>query len=262
MSVWKHLSTFLALMALSGLSMAATPDYDREKRLTNEYVDALVVGDPIDLNDGKRDFIGIMTEAETDEAKGAVVILHGRGFHPAWPSVIQPIRTGLPENGWATFSLQMPVLGKDAKYYDYVPLFPEAEGRIAAGLKYLRDEGYKKVIVLAHSCGAHMAMSFVRKNGDKDFDAYIGVGMGATDYKQPMKQPFPIDKMEIPMLDIYGENDFPAVLRLAPERKAMMAKAGNAKSQQVVVKGADHYYGKAANVEALTKELLKWLGTL
>ncbi len=262
MSIWKHLITFLALMTSTSLWAAATPDYEREKRLTNEYVDALVIGAPIDLNDGKRDFMGIMSEADTDEAKGAVIILHGRGFHPAWPTVIQPLRTGLPENGWATLSLQMPVLGKEAKYYDYVPLFSEANGRIAAGLKYLREEGYKKVVVLAHSCGAHMAMSFVRENGDKDFEAYIGVGMGATDYKQPMKQPFPIEKMTKPMLDIYGANDFPAVLRLAPERKAMMDKAGNTKSKQVVVKDADHYYEKAGNVEALSEELLKWLGAL
>lgn len=240
----------------------AKPDLEREKRLSSEIVDSIVIGDAVDLEANGNTFLGILTEAETDEAKGAVIILHGRGFHPAWPAVIQPLRTQLPEQGWATLSIQMPVLGKEAKYYDYVPIFPNAHARIDAAIANLREEGYKKIIVLAHSCGAHMAMDYVSKNGDKNFDAYIGVGMGATDYKQPMKQPFPLPAMKVPLLDIYGENDFPAVLRMAADRKAMLKKAGNAKSTQHMIKDADHYFGKPAHVEALVPAVVDWLNTL
>lgn len=239
----------------------AAPDYEREGRLAAEIVDAIVIGDPVDLNDGNRDFLGILTETD-DEAKGAVLILHGRGFHPAWPTVIQPLRTELPDEGWATLSIQLPVLGKEAKYYDYVPIFPDAHGRISAAIENLREAGYKKVVVLAHSCGAHMAMSYVRKYGAKDFDAYIGVGMGATDYKQPMAEPFPLPQIKAPMLDIFGSNDYPAVLRMAAERKTMLIEAGNDKSRQEVVLGADHYYTKEADVQALKEQILAWLNSL
>jgi acetyl esterase/lipase len=254
---------FLLLINLPGTAFAAeVPDFEREQRLASEYVDAIVVGDAVELNDGERDFMGVMTEAETDKPKGAVLIMHGRGYHPAWPTVIQPLRTMLPEQGWSTLSIQLPVLGKDAKYFDYLPIFSFAYPRIRAAIQYLREAGYERVIVLAHSCGAHMMMSYIHKNGDKEFDGYISVGSGATDYKQPMKEEFPFAGMKVPVLDIYGSNDFPAVLRMAGKRASLIKQGGNAKSAQVVVDGADHYYMKQADVEKLGAEIVKWLNTL
>lgn len=258
-----HRFLFSFLLAFSWPVLAAeAPDFEREQRLANEFVDAIVVGDAIDLNDGTRDFVGIMTEADTDKARGAVLIMHGRGYHPAWPTVIQPLRTALPEKGWATLSIQMPVLHKEAKYFDYVKIFPHAHPRISSAIKYLRDEGYERVVVLSHSCGAHMMMSYIHQNGDKEFDAYISVGSGATDYKQPMINTFPFADMKVPILDIYGSNDFPAVLRKAEERAGLLKKGGNAKSAQVVVSNADHYYQKQADVEKLISEIGSWLDTL
>ncbi|MCW8962933.1 MAG: alpha/beta hydrolase family protein [Gammaproteobacteria bacterium] len=250
------------LMSLAWNTAWAAPDYEREKRLAAEFVDAIVVGDVVDLNDGERDFVGIMTDAEGEKARGAVLILHGRGYHPAWPTVVQPLRTALPESDWATLSIQMPVLDKEAKYFDYVPLFPDAYGRIRASIKYLRDEGYERVVVLAHSCGAHMAMSYFNQHTDKEIDAYIGIGQGATDYKQPMVEHLPFDGMKVPILDIYGANDFPAVLRMAGERNKLIQKAGNPKSLQTVVEGADHYYQKSGDVDKLAEKIIAWLNTL
>ena len=82
-------------------------------------------------------------------------------FHPDWADAINPLRVGLVERGYSTLSLQMPVLEKDAKYYDYDPIFGFAHARIEAGMRYLRDSGHRKVILLAHSCGVHMAMDWI-----------------------------------------------------------------------------------------------------
>jgi alpha/beta superfamily hydrolase len=84
--------------------------------------------------------------------------------------------------------------------------------------------------------------------------------MGATDYKQPMVEPFQLDKMPMPVLDLYGFNDYPAVLRMAPERLEMIERAGNPKSQQLAVPGADHYF-KGQN-EALITAIQSWLDLL
>jgi hypothetical protein len=181
-------------------------------------------------------------DSDTDNVKGAAIILHGRGLHPDWETVVQPLRVSLPEHGWHTLSLQMPVLHKEAKYYDYVPLFAESLPRIEAAITYLKEKGAERIVLIAHSCGAHMAMHRIREMGNKDLSAYVGIGMGATDYKQPMKQPFPLDKMTIPVFDVYAENDFPAVLRMAPERLAVIRKAGNPQSAQQEIAGAEHYF--------------------
>lgn len=236
-----------------------SPDFAREKRMADEIIDAILDGEPVQLKAGGHEFLAIDTEAEGDE-KGAVIILHGRGYHPDWADAIQPLRVGLTTKGWRTLSLQMPVLEKSAKYYDYVPVFPAAHSRIDAGIAYLKKAGVKNIILLGHSCGAHMAMDWMTANGDANIAAYIGVGMGATDYKQPMQKYFPLEHMIVPVLDIYGEQEFPAVLKMAPERKAKIKKAGNPKSAQKVVLGANHYF--TDHGDALVETVASWLDTL
>ena len=237
-------------------------DLEREKRMAVEVEDAVLDGEVIYLKDGDHDFMAIDMETE-DKAKGAVIILHGRGFHPNWEDTIFPLRTQLPAKGWRTLSLQMPVLEKSAKYYDYVPLFPQAAPRIEAGIKYLKEQGVENITMFAHSCGAHMAMDWVRNKGDtigESITAYIGAGMGATDYKQKMAKPFPLAALKIPVLDIYGDKEYPAVIRMAPERLTAIQKAANSKSQQVIVSDANHYFTDKG--DELVTEVSKWLETL
>jgi len=251
-----------SMQVLQAKTETGRPDFAREKRMAVEVEDAVLDGEVIFLKDGEHEFMAIDMETE-DDAKGAVIILHGRGFHPNWQDTVYPLRTQLPTKGWRTLSLQMPVLGKTAKYNDYIPVFPLATPRIEAGITYLKEQGIKKIVLFAHSCGAHMAMEWVRENDGKVGEmitAYIGAGMGATDYKQPMQQPFPLPKMRIPVLDVYGEKEYPGVLRMAPSRLAMIKKAGNTKSKQVTVLGADHYFTDKG--DELVKPVSEWLDNL
>ena len=125
----------LATLLLTTLAAtAAASDLEREARLAAEIEDTIVFGDPVYLRAGEHDFLAIYTESEEEPALGTAVILHGRGFHPDWAQVAGPLRSGLAERGWNTLSIQLPVLAKDAKYYDYVPIFPEAQQRIEAAL--------------------------------------------------------------------------------------------------------------------------------
>lgn len=252
------LAGLLSCCVVAPLQAAEKPDYEREQRLVDEIRDVILDGDVIDLNDGSRDFMAIHMEA--DEPKGTVILLHGRGFHADWQDTIQPLRIGLTEEGWSTLSLQMPVLEKSAKYYDYVPIFPEAGKRIEAAIKFLK-ETKQPIILLAHSCGVHMAMQWVRDYDSETIDGFIGLGMGATDYKQPMKQDFPLaDMKNIPILDLYGSEDYPAVKRLAPERLAMIQKAGHPASQQLVLDSADHYLKDQG--ENATQSIASWLNSI
>jgi hypothetical protein len=43
----------------------------------------------------------------------------------------------------------MPVLVKDAKYYDYLPVFPAAVPRIEAGIRHLREQGVERIVLIA-----------------------------------------------------------------------------------------------------------------
>lgn len=226
--------------------------------MASEISDTILDGEVISLSDGTHNFMGILTEAE--QPRGAVIILHGRGYHPDWQDVAHPLRTGLMEKGWTTLSLQMPALEKEAKYYDYVPLFPNADKRIDAGIALLKQKGISPIVLVAHSCGAHMAMHWIENKGDADIAAYVGLGMGATDYQQEMAHGFPLDKMKAPILDVYGEKEYPQVINTAPERQALMQKAGNSQSRQMVLPDADHYFHDKGS--ELTAVVANWLNSL
>ena len=250
-------AVLLCLVAVGCLPVYAS-DIAREKRMADEIIDAIIDGDAVFLSEENHEFLGIYTQA--DEAKGIAVILHGRGFHPDWQDAINPMRVGLAEAGWDTLSVQMPVLEKQAKYYDYIPVFNEAIPRINASIKFAREKNNKKVILIAHSCGAHMAMNWVESSPAMKIDAYVGIGMGATDYQQPMWGEFPLVKIKVPVLDVYAAGDYPAVIKMAPERLEMMNRAGNKKSRQVVVEDSQHYYTDRG--DALTQVIARWLDTL
>lgn len=254
----RQILAFFLLAAIAAPLPAS--DLAREQRLADEIADSIVEGEAVWLTADNIRFLGIYTQSSATNAKGAAIILHGRGFHPDWPEVAGPLRTALPAQGWDTLSLQMPVLGKEAKYYDYVPIFPEAFPRIQAGIDFLRAKGAQRIVLIAHSCGAHMAMAWIRKYGDSKINAFVGIGMGATDLGQPMPVPFPLKEMRVPVLDVYGGAEYPQVLKMAPERLAAMRKAGNPQSRQIMIPGADHYFRERN--EELIKAVAGWLNSL
>ncbi len=256
----RHLVPLLLIGYLLLPSQASASDLTREQRIHDQIVDAIFDGEPLMLNAAGHNFLAVHMLSEAEEKKGAAIILHGRGLHPNHENVVQPLRVGLAERGWDTLALQMPVLDKEAKYYDYVTIFPEAYPRLEAAISYLLDQGVERIVLIAHSCGAHMAMTWIDRVGDSAIDAYVGIGMGATDYKQPMRKPFPLAKMKVPLLDIYGSNEYPAVLQMVPERAAMIKKAGNPQSAQRIIEGADHYFG--GHNEALVEAVGSWLDGL
>ena len=249
------LATFSLPGAISPVYADRTPDYQREARLANQIVDDIFDGEPVWLDANNHSFLGIQTFAEN--SRGTVIILHGRGYHPDWPEVAGPLRTGLVEAGWSTLSLQMPVLAKGSSYFDYIPIFKFSRGRLDAAIDYLQAQSDQPVILAAHSCGAHMANDWLTHNGDESIDGYIIMGAGATDYRQPLETPFPFAEMRVPILDLYGEHEFPQPIDLIPDRLDLLARGGHPDSAMVELPGTDHYFHDAG--DALIEVVADWL---
>ncbi len=255
----RNLKLLLLLLLVPTTSFAL--DYEKERRMYEQVADYVLDGDVVMLKAKQREFFSIFMPAEDEsQAKGAVILMHGRGYHPNWPELIYPLRTGLTEYGWHTLSIQMPVLDNEATFYDYLDIVPESFPRIDAAIEYLQQKNIKKIVLLAHSCSVHMSIAWLHKFPDKGASAFIGVGMGSTDKGQPMLKPFPLQDIKIPILDIRGELDYPAVKGFAPDRWKRLQQAGNPKSQQRVVPASDHYF--TGRGEALLVEVADWLETL
>jgi len=253
----------ISLQKLYNQFTEVKPDFIRENRIISEIEDAVLDGDVeyLPLANDKEVF-SIYMEADAENPKGGVIVLHTRGYHANWESTIKPLRIGLADKEWHSLSVQMPVLDKQATYYDYVPIFPYAHERIDAAIEFYEQRGIDNIVLIAHGCGAHMSMSYFDKYGDDKIKAYVGIGMGATDYKQKVVKRMPLDIMLKPVLDVYGEKDFPGVKRSADERKWLMSLANNKQSDQKVIANADHYYKDEDTANDLVLTIDRWLSAL
>lgn len=83
--------------------------------------------------------------------------------------------------------------------------------------------------------------------------------MRATDYRQPMKRPFPLQRIRVPLLHIHGSDDYPAVHRMA-EKLGVRMRSMHPLSRQLQVQGADHHVGDFGT--ELTQAASNWLNDL
>lgn len=233
-------------------------DLAKEKRWAEQVVDSIMDGDAEMLNDGSSEFLAIYTEAAEDKGRAAIV-MHGTGIHPDWQQVIQPLRIGLTEHNWHTLAIQMPVLHNEAEYIEYAPLYDEVAPRIEAAIKFLKDNGINKIVLIGHSQGASMSAYSLSKNSH-DVTGFVAIGMGAYANDERMNSIKALEKINIPVLDIFGSEDLEAVLSSIDDRAAAAKKAGNANYTQVKVGGAEHMFdGKE---EALIEVIAVWLEKL
>jgi pimeloyl-ACP methyl ester carboxylesterase len=220
---------FFQISLLMVAQLASGADYIREKKWADEITPGIVVGDPLYLKEKNgHNFLTIYTEAPN--AKAGLVIVHGYGVHPDW-GLISTLRSALADHGYTTLSVQMPVLAQEAKPEDYPPSFGEAGERLKVAVGFLRAKRYKKIAIVSHSMGSRMTYYYLSKDPVAAVNAWVCIGWsGDDDFRQ----------IKFPVLDLYGENDSPAVLKGA-KRRAASIKALN-RSQQIMAPKADHYF--------------------
>jgi pimeloyl-ACP methyl ester carboxylesterase len=220
----------LCLLLLTPTLALAQADYARERRWAEEITPAILVGDPVhlELKSGRK-FLAIW--APNRKAVAGVIVVHGMGVHPDW-GLINPLRSQLAEQGYATLSVQMPVLAADARGGDYPPLFPEAAERLAAAADYLRARGQRKVAIVSHSMGSRMTDYYLNQSKGARVDAWVAIGTGGEFAAPP--------EFQLPVLDLYGEKDNAAVLHHVQQRASVLKQLRG--SAQVEVPGADHFF--------------------
>ncbi len=243
---------FVALVTLS-FSVQAS-DLTKEKRWADQVVEAILDGEEVWLNDGHSDFLGIYTEAEEDKSR-AVIVMHGTGIHPDWQQVVQPLRVGLTEHNWNTLSIQMPILANDAEYTAYAPLYDEVAPRINAAIKYLNDQGSKNILLISHSQGSAMTAYYLSTNKNK-VKGFVAISMPAFAEDRRMNSLLSLEKITIPVLDLYGTDDLEGILSSVESRAAAAKKAGNKNYLQIKITGNHFYDGQD---ELLVETVAKWL---
>jgi pimeloyl-ACP methyl ester carboxylesterase len=220
----------LAAAALLLCGVAAAQDHEREARWAEQTLATLVAGDAVWLTQksGHR-FLALHLPAK--QPRGAVIVAHGRGWAPDH-DLYGALRTRLADAGYSTLSIQLPVLPGTAKVGDYLPTFPDADERFALAAAWLREQGHGDIAIVSHSLGATMANHYLIRAADSPVRAWVFIGIinGLED----------MFRIRIPVLDVFGEQDWDITRVGAGERLAQIARIPG--SQQVVVKNAQHFF--------------------
>lgn len=245
----------LLVISLSLLSFNLyASDLAKEKRWADQVVEAILDGDAVWLNDGKSDFLGIYTEAGEDKGR-AVIVMHGTGVHPDWAQVVQPLRVGLTEHDWNTLSIQMPILPNEAEYKDYAPLYDEVAPRIDAAIKYLKENGSEDIVLIGHSQGSAMTVYYLSRS-KPDVKGFVAIGMAAFAGDPKMDSIKSLEKINLPILDLYGSDDLEEIKASAKSRVAAAEKAGNKNYTQKQITGNHFFDGQE---KALVETVADWL---
>jgi pimeloyl-ACP methyl ester carboxylesterase len=243
--------TLRALFAAAALAchcgIAAAQDYEREARWAKETLETLMVGEAVQIEqkNGHR-FLGLYTRPPK-ESLGAVIVAHGRGWGPDY-ELYGVLRTSLADAGYATLSIQLPVLPGTAKIGDYLPMFPDSNERFALAVQWLRQKGYRKVAIVSHSLGATMANQYLITAPEPGVDAWVFVSI-----INGLEEMY---RIKIPVLDIYGTRDWQVTRYGGEERRVQIDKHPG--SEQFVIQGAEHFYEQ--HTDELTRVIAAFLG--
>lgn len=256
----QKLLSLLVFLLITATPWTFASDLEKEKRWSEQIVDSLLVGEAEWLEVDGQKILGIYTEDLSGNPRGGVIILHGIGVHPNWADVIYPLRTELPNYGWATLSIQMPILANEAELKDYIPLIKEAAPRIKAAQAFLKSKNITPVVLIAHSLGATMAAATLAESDDLGFAGFAAIGMSSSDLDPQLDTTAQMAKLTLPILDLYGSRDLDTVLAATTPRAAAMRKAGNDKYRKLEIEGADHFF--VGLEEELVTRVRGWLEQL
>lgn len=216
------------LLLLSGV--AAAQDYEREQRWADQILPALMIGEAVWLQEKEgHKFLTLYTEAKN--ARGAVILAHGRGWSPDY-ELYGILRAKIADAGYTTLAIQLPVLGGGAKIGDYIPTYPDARERFQLAADYLKGKGYQNIAIVSHSLGATMANQYLIVTDDKTVKAWVFIGI-----INGLEEMF---RIKIPVLDVFGSKDWEITQVGAYERKKQIMKIKG--SDQIVVPEALHFF--------------------
>jgi len=275
--------TALGIALLLATLVTALPGQAVGQESGKELEAGLRNGQAVWLDDGKGKFFSVFNPDQSGQPRGGVIILHDAGSHPDKPQVIRPLRHLLPLHGWATIAIQLPPLERPT---DYLKHQATIEKRINSAISYIRNKGFDNLILLGHGSGAMAASKYLSGKASPFIHAFVAISLGIPPKKKGDNSIInQMEKINLPILDIYGGDDLDNVVqtaqrraqaakisgniatradRLAGYKRSAIAKSSAQKSQgyiayrQIRIDGASHDFSGAEGL--LSQRIAGWLG--
>lgn len=247
----------LCLLAVISASVVAAAPEEYEQSLSEKLAQSRKPGEVVWLSGGSGKFLSLFEPAHAGDRRRAALILHGLGGHLDWWDVIAPLRSGLPEKGWATLSIQLPVVAPGEPWALQGRALSQAGARITAALAWLEHREFRTVVLVGYGFGGALSAQYLADRKPA-LDGFVGISMQAPPYLQGAVDLLgSLEKIAVPVMDVYGSLDSDEVLSQADDRRLAFRKNRDRPHQQVILEGADHLYTGLSS--ALIDRIAAWL---
>jgi hypothetical protein len=255
--------------AFANSANVPTPNLLRNLDIQRYYANALQGEQVIELTTATERFIGLTLEQRTSSPQGGVLILHDVGHTPDWPFLLKQARTYLPNVGWSTLAIDLPTPARDA--IGQLPLnetdsadadSPQLDletrvfDRIAAGIEQLNSSGIFNIAILGYGDGSYWGTKFLASRLNEAEEE----GYALILYNAALTYPdFPehIEKLTIPILDIYMQDSDFAHMRAA-QRKASAMRMKHPDYLLIHDASRHGFYG-SPEIDRSTRRVWGWL---
>ena len=179
----------------------------------------------------------------------ALILSHGVGQSPT-ALVVEPLRHAVHRTlGWHTLSLSMP---REENWSQFGRVFPLAFERIAQAIDFLkRERGVRHIYLMGHSMGSRMSSAYLADHPGAPVRGLIVAGI-RHDGGVPMNGRLNLQHVELPVLDIWGEDDGRDSM-FAAERRDLVSPLYT----QVSVAGANHSFERRE--AEFSARVVEWL---
>jgi hypothetical protein len=200
-------------------------------------------GEAITLQQDGKPFGAIYTEQTTGKPKGALLIVPDLNRAADAPGVVTALATSVPRSGWSSLTLELPSVPADGSRSAYGKDIEAATKRVAAGLEFLRSKQAAAIVVLGHGLGATVNAVLLAQGSAKRVVGLVAVGWDlGDDLLPPLNALTTLEKLKLPVLDIFGGRDFESV-RAQAERRGVAVRKGQPDGYlRVEVRDANHEF--------------------
>lgn len=227
-------------------------DAYRERMIARHLAVPLTSSESLWLDSGQGKFPGIYTDFPAGSRLGGIILLHDLEANPDWPAVISPLRRSLPDKGWPTLSIQLPLLtpGVPPDTRALQEIHDEGMGRVKAAIDYFISRGIYNISLIGHGMGATVISAYLAGQLPENHAIYIKSFVAISPrLSEGLPQRYQLEHLlrqaKLPVLDVVSSQESPPDSAHTRSRRAAAQTAKNTGYRQLALPWPDNDFAGA-----------------
>ncbi len=256
LKIMRHIEIMLhrlLLISLLSTSAAGAANPAREQVVASELIERIGEQEVVWLQSNGSDFLALSAKTPATKERGGVILLHDIDAHPDWPEIISPLRNGLPEKGWSTLSIQLPLRSRDVELNarNQQKIIDQAQARITAAVEYFTHAGIYNIAFIGHGLGAAAISRFLSNDLPLHhavyIKAFIAIRFRAHEQLPRAYSPRALlqSSVPLPIFELLGTRESPTVQQQAEQRKTVATQTQHPHFRQTILNSANNNFWRA-----------------